>query len=51
MSARTPEPCASTVGGHDGPVRFYRTGWQCAAHAPKPQPSEPQPAATPRKDT
>jgi hypothetical protein len=39
MSAREPEPCDVPRGVHEGPVRFYITGWKCAAHAPKPQPA------------
>lgn len=35
MSARVPEPCDGVGGEHSGPVRFYRTGWQCQAHAPR----------------
>ncbi|MEU3282933.1 hypothetical protein [Streptomyces antibioticus] len=45
MSARTPEACDIPRGVHEGPVRFYRTGWKCAAHAPRPQPRGPQPTA------
>ena len=44
MSARTPEPCDAPRGEHEGPVRFYRTGWKCLAHAPRPEPRVPQPA-------
>lgn len=45
MSARVPEPCDVPRGEHEGPARFYRIGWSCAAHAnPKPQPSEPEPS-------
>lgn len=42
MSARTPEPCDVPRGEHEGPERFYRVGWRCRAHAPKPEP-RPQP--------
>ncbi|QJT04395.1 hypothetical protein G9272_32270 [Streptomyces asoensis] len=45
MSAREPEPCDGLTGEHDGPVRFYLTGWKCTAHAPRPRAREPQPAA------
>ncbi|MEV5957251.1 helix-turn-helix domain-containing protein [Streptomyces sp. NPDC051987] len=38
MSARDPEPCDGVNGDHHGEVRFYRTGWKCIAHAPRPQP-------------
>lgn len=38
MSARDPEPCDGVNGEHHGEVRFYRTGWKCVAHAPRPQP-------------
>jgi DNA-binding NarL/FixJ family response regulator len=31
-----PEPCDGVNGEHAGPVRFYRTGWKCSAHAPLP---------------
>lgn len=41
MSAREPEPCNAIRGEHEGPVRFYRGGWLCRAHAPRPQPSVP----------
>lgn len=37
MSARTPEPCDVPSGVHEGTIRFFRTGWKCAAHAPRPQ--------------
>lgn len=48
MSARDPEPC-DTPGDHDGPVRFYRTGWRCNAHSPWAQAGqkEPQPGTAP----
>lgn len=42
MTARTPEPCDVPRGVHEGPVRFYLTGWKCGAHAPEPEPREPQ---------
>ncbi|MFE9448356.1 hypothetical protein [Streptomyces sp. NPDC006739] len=52
MSARVPEPCGGLTGAHDGPVRFYRTGWKCNAHSPwaeagqdEPQPGPGMPAA------
>lgn len=35
MSARVPEPCDGIRGDHDGPVRFFRTGWKCRAHSPE----------------
>lgn len=35
MTARVPEPC-DVPGEHEGPVRFFVTGWKCRAHAPQP---------------
>lgn len=55
MSARDPEPCDGLTGEHEGPVRFYRTGWKCNAHSawaeagqdePKPGPGMPAGAWT-----
>ena len=37
MSARTPEPCDVPRGEHEGPVRFYRVGWRCQVHQPRPE--------------
>jgi len=52
MSARDPEPCDGLTGDHDGPIRFYRTGWKCSTHSPwaetgqdEPQPGPGMPAA------
>ncbi|NUS86348.1 MAG: hypothetical protein HOY75_27405 [Streptomyces sp.] len=36
MSARTPGPC-DIPAEHEGPVRFYLTGWKCDRHAPTPE--------------
>ncbi|WP_060886213.1 hypothetical protein [Streptomyces caniscabiei] len=53
MSARDPEPC-DIPAEHEGPVRFYRTGWRCNAHSPwaeaglpEPQPGYGQPGELP----
>lgn len=52
MSARIPQPCDGLRGDHDGPVRFYRTGWKCNAHSPwaeagldEPKPGPGMPSA------
>lgn len=54
MSSRIPEPCDSTIGQHQGELRFYTTGWKCSAHSPwalaglpEPQPGPGSPADLP----
>ncbi|MFE7972968.1 hypothetical protein [Streptomyces shenzhenensis] len=47
MSARYPEPCDGLAGDHHGPVRFYRTGWKCNAHAPWAEAGGPEPKPGP----
>lgn len=37
MSARVPESCDVPSDMHEGPVRFYRVGWRCTAHEPRPE--------------
>ena len=48
MSARVPEPCDVPSGEHVEPVRFFTTGWRCAAHRPgrsvPPPPARYQPS-------
>ncbi|MFF9205113.1 hypothetical protein ACF1AE_25495 [Streptomyces sp. NPDC014986] len=34
MTGGVPEPCDIPRDDHDGPVRFYVTGWKCDRHAP-----------------
>jgi hypothetical protein len=53
MSARIPEPCDGLTGEHNGPVRFYRTGWKCNTHSPwaeaglaEPKPGYGQPPSS-----
>ncbi|MFD0052993.1 hypothetical protein ACFVHR_04615 [Streptomyces sp. NPDC127168] len=44
------EPVCDLLRGHEGPVRFYPSGWRCSAHSPwreKDQP-EPPPGLIPR---
>lgn len=44
MSARFPEPCDGlSPAEHDGPVRFYVTGWKCNAHSPWAQAGQKEP--------
>lgn len=47
MSARTPGPCEGLKGEHDGPVRFYVTGWKCNAHSPWAEAGRPEPLPGP----
>jgi hypothetical protein len=47
MSARIPEPCDGLTGEHNGPVRFYRTGWKCPAHSPWAEAGLPEPLPGP----
>ncbi|WP_159057343.1 hypothetical protein [Streptomyces scabiei] len=49
MSARIPEPC-DIPADHEGPVRFYRTGWKCERHAPTTPTAPNQAAETHRKE-
>lgn len=42
-SARVPEPCDGLTGDHDGPVRFYRTGWKCNTHSPWAEAGQDEP--------
>lgn len=47
MTGRAPEPCDTPRDDHDGPVRFYRTGWKCDAHSPWAVKGLPAPAPGP----
>lgn len=46
MTAGVPEPC-DVPADHDGPVRFYATGWKCDRHAPWAVKGLPAPAPGP----
>jgi len=47
VTGRVPEPCDTPRDDHDGPVRFYRTGWKCDAHSPWSVKGLPRPAPGP----
>lgn len=47
MSARDQEPCDGLTGEHNGPVRFYLTGWKCKTHSPWAEAGLPEPLPTP----
>ncbi|MEU3945415.1 hypothetical protein [Streptomyces sp. NPDC029526] len=47
MNSRVPQPCDTPRDDHNGPVRFYVTGWRCDAHSPWAAKGLPRPDAGP----